>query len=54
MKTAVKTVLGMKINCYINVKVLFENVHVRVCIRVRPYPPFPTNRLKGVAAGNRL
>ena len=27
-------------NCYINVKVLFENVCVRV--RVRPYPPFPT------------
>ena len=25
-----------KNNCYINVKVLFENV------RVRPYPPFPT------------
>ena len=27
----------------INVKVLFENVRVRV--RVRPYPPFPTTLL---------
>ena len=41
-----KTALGMKNNCYINVKVLFENVcvHVRVRVRVRPYPPFPTTR----------
>ena len=34
------THVGVKDNCYINVKVLFENVCVRVC--VRPYPPFPT------------
>ena len=33
----------MKNNCYINVKVLFENV----CVRVRPYPTFPTPRLHG-------
>ena len=32
----------MKNNCYINVKVLFENV--RACVRARPYPPFPTTR----------
>ena len=36
----------MKNNCYINVKVLFENVCVRVRVRVRPYPPFPTTRQK--------
>ena len=37
----------MKNNCYINVKVLFENVcvRVRVRVRVRPYPPFPTTPL---------
>ena len=28
--------------CCIDVKVYFENLHVRV--RVRPYPPFPTTR----------
>ena len=39
MKTAVKTVLSTKNNCYINVKMLFENV--RVCVRIRLYPPFP-------------
>ena len=33
---------SMKNNCYINVKMLFENVRVRVC--VQPYPPFPTTR----------
>ena len=41
VKTAVKTALGMKNNCYINVKMLFENVRVRV----RPYLPFPTTLL---------
>ena len=37
-----KTTLGMKNNCYINVKVLYENVRVRVHVCVRLYPPFPT------------
>ena len=37
---AVKTTLGMKNNCFVNVKVYILNVHVRV--HVRPYPPFPT------------
>ena len=40
----------MKNNCFINVKVLFENVRVRVSVRVsvrvRPYPPFPTTLLQ--------
>ena len=35
--------LGMKNNCYINVKVLFENV--RVCIQ--SYLPFPTTHVDG-------
>ena len=39
---AVKTALGMKNNCYINVKMLFENV--RVHVSVRPYLPFSTTR----------
>ena len=43
-KTAVKTALGMKNNCYINVKVLFENV--RICVRVRLYPSFPTTQVQ--------
>ena len=33
----------MKNNCYINVKVLFENV----CVRL--YPPFPTTRQEQVS-----
>jgi len=39
--TAVKTMLGMKDKCCVNVKVYFEIVHVRIRIRIRPYPPFP-------------
>ena len=39
-KAAVKTTLGMKNNCYINVQVFFENVRVRI----QSYPPFPTTR----------
>ena len=36
----------MKNNCYINVKVLFENVRVRV--HVRSYLPFPTTQMTGL------
>ena len=38
----------MKNNCYINVNMLFENV--RVHIRVRPYPPFPTTHWQCMVA----
>ena len=39
--TAVKTMLGMKNKCCVNIKVYFEIVCVYVRILIRPYPPFP-------------
>ena len=35
--------LGMKNNCFVNVKVYFKNIRVsvRVRVHVQPYPPFP-------------
>jgi len=44
VKTALLTEVGMNINCYINTKVYFKMacVRVRVHVRVRAYPHFPT------------
>ena len=44
-KTALLTEVGMNINCYINAKVYFKMACVRVRIRVRAYPHFPTTPL---------
>jgi len=41
-KTALLTEVGMNINCYINAKVYFKMACVRVRVRVRAYPHFPT------------
>ena len=44
-KTALLTEVGMNINCYINAKVYFKMSCVRVRVRVRAYPPFPTTHV---------
>jgi len=43
LNAAVKIILGMKNNCYVNAKVYFEIVCVCICVlilHIRLYPPF--------------